>query len=256
MPFAERLCVTLGVEDAVAAVVEEVLGPLEALEDPCRTDPTESSESAASGLVESNEVDVGLLEVAWVVPSAPDVVEEAGAEPADVEGSERALEDPMGDEFETAESGPWVLAEALPPEAAVLYPEDEAEVPGVGAATPGLVPDVAGTDDAVLPDDDSNGAETAVPDEIGTDDAVPDDDSNGAETAVPDEVGIDAAVPEVAGIDAAVLAEAGADAGADAVILAEAGIVAAELGVLAAVAAGCWPFGRATRFCAAVTPIG
>ncbi len=234
MPFAERLCVTLGVEDAVAAVVEEVLGPLEALEDPCRTDPTESSESAASGLVESNEVDVGLLEVAWVVPSAPDVVEEAGAEPADVEGSERALEDPMGDEFETAESGPWVLAEALPPEAAVLYPEDEAEVPGVGAATPGLVPDVAGTDDAVLPDDDSNGAETAVP----------------------DEVGIDAAVPEVAGIDAAVLAEAGADAGADAVILAEAGIVAAELGVLAAVAAGCWPFGRATRFCAAVTPIG
>src|SRR5271157_1172924 len=175
MPFAERLCVTLGVEDAVAAVVEEVLGPLEALEDPCTTDPTESSESAASGLVESNEVDVELLDVAWVVPSAPDVVDEAGAEPADVKGSERALEDPVGDEFETAESGPWVLAEALPPEAAGLFPEDEAELPGAGAETPGLVLDVAGTDD-VLPDDDSIGAEAAVPDEIGIDDDVLPDD--------------------------------------------------------------------------------
>ncbi len=234
MPLVERLWVTLGVEDAVAAVVEVVLGPLEALEDPCTTGPTASSESAARGFVESKEADVGLLDVACVVPSAPDVVEAAGAEPADVKGSERVLEDPMGDEFETPESGPWVLAEALPPEAAVLYPEDEAELPGAGAETPGLVLDVAGTDAAVLPDDARNGAEAAVPDEVGIDDDA----------------------PEVPGIDAAVLAEAEAGAGADAVILAEAGIDAAELGVLAAVAAVCWPFGTATRFCAAVTPIG
>ena len=239
MSVGERLWVALGVEDAVAAVVEGMLGPLVALEDPCTTGPTESSESAARGLVESNEADVGLLDVACVVPSAPDVVEAAGAEPADVRGTETALEDPTGDEFETVESGPWVLAEAPPPEDAGLYPEDEAELPDAGAETPGLVPDVAGTDDATLPDDASNGAEVAVAGEVGIDDDVAGE--VGIDDDVPEVAGIDDDVPEVAGIDAAVLAkaEAGAGAGADAVILAEAGIVAAELGVLAAVAAVC-----------------
>lgn len=153
-------------------------------------------------------------------------------DPAGVEGVDIVLEDPAGEEFEIDESGPWVLADVLPPEAAGLYGKDEAEVPGAGAATPELMLD----DDGAVP--------AAVPD--------------GDDTVVPDETGVDAAVPEEPGADA-VLAEDDpvtlAEAGAVADKLAEAGIDAAERGALAVVAPVCWAYGEATRLWAAVTPV-
>jgi hypothetical protein len=105
-PLVERLWAALGVEDVFADAVEVVLGWFEALEDPCTTGPTASSERAARGLVESNEADVELLDVACVALSVPDVVDVAGPEPAATEGRGVALEDPVEDGFETAESVP------------------------------------------------------------------------------------------------------------------------------------------------------
>jgi hypothetical protein len=105
-PLVERFWAALGVEDVFAAVVEAVLGWFDPLEDPCNTGPTASSERAARGLVESNEADVGLLDVACVVLSVPVVVDVAGVEPAATRGRDVALEAPAEDGFETAESVP------------------------------------------------------------------------------------------------------------------------------------------------------
>jgi hypothetical protein len=172
-PLVEVVGVRLGVKDEFVVVAEAAFGPLEALEAPCTTGLTASSESAARGLVERNEADVGLLGAVCVVPSVPDaVVEVADAVDADAEGSDVALEDPAVDGLEPAESVPWVLAEALPPGLAELYPEGEAELPDVGAGTPGLALADGGIVAAVAAEDGAGvGADAAMPAAAGTDEA-------------------------------------------------------------------------------------